>query len=64
MVGISEALRKLQERIRSAASSELSVLIIGDTGSGKELVAVAAVPRQGAAAIPGCPGKMMLWCTS
>ncbi|HYF48825.1 MAG TPA: sigma-54 dependent transcriptional regulator [Planctomycetota bacterium] len=39
MVGISEALRKLQERIRSAASSELSVLIIGETGSGKELVA-------------------------
>jgi DNA-binding NtrC family response regulator len=39
MVGVSEALRKLQERIRSAASSELSVLIIGETGSGKELVA-------------------------
>jgi DNA-binding NtrC family response regulator len=39
MVGISEALRKLQDRIRSAASSELSVLIIGETGSGKELVA-------------------------
>jgi DNA-binding NtrC family response regulator len=39
MVGVSEALRKLQDRIRSAASSELSVLIIGDTGSGKELVA-------------------------
>lgn len=39
MVGISEALRKLQERIRSAASSELSVLIAGETGSGKELVA-------------------------
>src|ERR1051325_9570332 len=39
MVGVSEALRKLQERIRSAASSELSVLIVGETGSGKELVA-------------------------
>lgn len=39
MVGVSEALRKLQERIRAAASSELSVLIIGETGSGKELVA-------------------------
>ncbi len=39
MVGHSESLRKLQDRIRAAASSELSVLIIGDTGSGKELVA-------------------------
>lgn len=39
MVGVSEALRKLQDRIRSAATSDLSVLIIGDTGSGKELVA-------------------------
>ncbi|HYG78114.1 MAG TPA: sigma-54 dependent transcriptional regulator [Planctomycetota bacterium] len=39
MVGVSEALRKLQDRIRSAATSELSVLIIGETGSGKELVA-------------------------
>jgi two-component system response regulator HydG len=39
MVGHSEALRKLQDRIRAAASSELSVLIIGETGVGKELVA-------------------------
>lgn len=39
MVGHSEALRKLQDRIRAAAGSELSVLIIGETGSGKELVA-------------------------
>jgi len=39
MVGVSESLRKLQERIRAAAASELSVLIIGETGSGKELVA-------------------------
>jgi len=39
MVGRSEALRKLQDRIRAAASSELSALIIGETGSGKELVA-------------------------
>src|SRR5208283_2986908 len=35
----SEALRKLQDRIRAAAGSDLSVLIIGETGSGKELVA-------------------------
>jgi two-component system response regulator HydG len=41
MVGHSESLRKLQDRIRAAASSELSVLIIGETGSGKELVAQA-----------------------
>ncbi len=39
MVGVSEALRKLQNRIKCAASSDLSVLIIGETGSGKELVA-------------------------
>src|SRR5438874_13698471 len=41
MVGVSESLRKLQERIRCAATSELSVLIVGETGSGKELVAQA-----------------------
>ena len=41
MVGHSEALRKVQDRIRAAASSELSVLILGETGSGKELVAKA-----------------------
>jgi len=39
MVGKSEVIRKLQDRIRSAASSDLSVLILGETGSGKELVA-------------------------
>ncbi|HYF51143.1 MAG TPA: sigma-54 dependent transcriptional regulator [Planctomycetota bacterium] len=39
MVGHSEALRKLQDRVRAAATSDLSVLIIGETGSGKELVA-------------------------
>jgi len=39
MVGHSELLRKLQDRVRAAANSELSVLIIGETGSGKELVA-------------------------
>ena len=39
MVGHSEMLRKLQSRIRAAASSDLSVLIVGETGSGKELVA-------------------------
>jgi DNA-binding NtrC family response regulator len=39
MVGVSESLRKLQERIKCAATSDLSVLIFGETGSGKELVA-------------------------
>jgi anaerobic nitric oxide reductase transcription regulator len=38
MLGVSEAMRRLQEEIRLVASSDLAVLVIGETGTGKELV--------------------------
>jgi PAS domain S-box-containing protein len=39
MVGDSEAFAKLQEEIRAVAGTESTVLLIGETGTGKELVA-------------------------
>lgn len=39
LVGSSKTMRKLYRTIRKVASSESSVLIIGESGSGKELIA-------------------------
>lgn len=39
MVGASAAMRQLYERIEAAAQTRGTVLVIGETGSGKELVA-------------------------
>ncbi|MBI5095330.1 MAG: sigma 54-interacting transcriptional regulator [Candidatus Hydrogenedentes bacterium] len=39
VVGESKAIRKVRSMVRKAASSDLSVLILGETGVGKELVA-------------------------
>src|SRR5262245_46299928 len=39
MIGKSEAMQLLFERVRAAARVPGSVLVIGETGSGKELVA-------------------------
>jgi transcriptional regulator with PAS, ATPase and Fis domain len=39
MIGKSEVMKKLIERVRAAARVPGSVLVIGETGSGKELVA-------------------------
>ena len=39
LVGSSKAMREVSRRIGLAAKSELSVLIVGDTGTGKELAA-------------------------
>jgi DNA-binding NtrC family response regulator len=39
LVGSSNAMRDVQRRMRQAAKSELSVLIAGETGTGKELLA-------------------------
>jgi two-component system response regulator PilR (NtrC family) len=50
MIGKSEAMQRLKERIRAAARMPGSVLVTGETGSGKELVARAvheASPRSG-----------------
>lgn len=39
MVGASAAMRLLYERIEAAAETQSTVLVVGETGSGKELVA-------------------------
>jgi DNA-binding NtrC family response regulator len=39
MIGISEAMRGVFEAVRRLASSDVDVLIVGETGTGKELVA-------------------------
>ncbi len=39
MVGCSHAIRRVQERIEFLAQTELTTLILGETGTGKELVA-------------------------
>jgi transcriptional regulator with GAF, ATPase, and Fis domain len=39
MVGSSEGIEKLREKVRQAAETDANVLIIGETGTGKELVA-------------------------
>lgn len=39
LVGQSSAIQKLRERIRNAAAHSLSVLVEGETGTGKEVVA-------------------------
>ncbi|MFF7707138.1 nitric oxide reductase transcriptional regulator NorR [Pseudomonas sp. NPDC007930] len=49
MIGQSPALRRLQEEVGMVANSDLSVLITGETGTGKELVAQ-ALHRQSARA--------------
>ncbi|MCL2777698.1 MAG: sigma 54-interacting transcriptional regulator [Polyangiaceae bacterium] len=41
LVGVSAAMRGVFERCRKAAPTDLTVLILGDTGCGKELVAQA-----------------------
>jgi sigma-54-specific transcriptional regulator len=41
LIGKSDAMNRLREQIVSAASSQLSVMVQGETGTGKELVAQA-----------------------
>jgi DNA-binding NtrC family response regulator len=41
LVGASQGMRTVFERLRKAAPTELTVLILGETGTGKELVAAA-----------------------
>ncbi len=39
IVGITPAIRKIIERIKKAAKNKLTVLILGETGTGKDLIA-------------------------
>lgn len=55
MIGHSAAMRQLRDTILEVAASDVTVLIQGESGSGKELVAQAlhaASPRRGEAFVP------------
>jgi two-component system, NtrC family, response regulator HydG len=55
ILGDSAAIRALREQVRSLADSDASVLLLGESGSGKELVARAvhwASARRGAPFVP------------
>jgi two-component system response regulator HydG len=45
IVGVSPAMRRIVERIKKAARNKLTVLILGETGTGKDLIAE-AIHRQ------------------
>ena len=47
LIGSSEAIRRVQKTIGMAADSDATVLILGDTGTGKELVARALHEHSG-----------------
>src|SRR6266571_2215730 len=49
LVGSSDALRKVLQRVSKVASSDSTVLILGETGTGKELIARAIHKRSGRA---------------
>src|SRR6201997_4490801 len=49
IVGSSDVLRKVLRRVSKVASSESTVLILGETGTGKELIARAIHKRSGKA---------------
>src|SRR5690606_14882610 len=52
IVGRSTIVHKLRESVRSAAVTDLPVLILGETGSGKELIAEAIHEQSGRAGQP------------
>ncbi len=54
LVGVSPAMRRIIERIRKAARNKLTVLIIGETGTGKELIARAIHNESDRARKPFC----------
>jgi two-component system nitrogen regulation response regulator NtrX len=67
LIGESEAVKRLDEQIRGAAPSSSRVLIAGENGSGKEIVArtrhrlslraESAFIDVNCAAIPGTPNR-------
>lgn len=55
IVGTSPAIRRIIERIKKAARNKLTVLIMGETGTGKDLIAEAIHKRSDRAAKPFKP---------
>ncbi len=55
IVGSSEALRKVLSQVGKVAQSDSTVLILGETGTGKELIARAIHKRSSRAARPFIP---------
>src|SRR6266403_3224801 len=49
IVGSSDALRKVLQRVSKVASSDSTILILGETGTGKELIARVIHKRSGRA---------------
>ena len=54
LVGASPAMRRIIERIKKAARNKLTVLIVGETGTGKELIARAIHNASDRARKPFC----------
>jgi len=52
LLGVSQAIRDLMEEVRRLAPSNIAVLILGETGTGKELVARALHEQSGRAGRP------------
>jgi hypothetical protein len=52
IVGVSPAIRKIVERIKKAARNKLTVLILGETGTGKDVIAEAIHKQSDRAAKP------------
>lgn len=52
IVGVTPAIRRIIERIKKAARNKLTVLILGETGTGKDLIAEAIHRRSDRAARP------------
>ncbi|HQL53760.1 MAG: sigma-54-dependent Fis family transcriptional regulator [Phycisphaerae bacterium] len=52
IVGVSPAMRRIVERIKKAARNKLTVLILGETGTGKDLIAEAIHRQSDRAARP------------
>ena len=58
LIGDSPGLRRVKEQIAAVAASDTSVLILGETGTGKEVVARAIHERSARREPPAHPGQL------